>query len=178
MDHRVRPMEVDETRYVIDYFLGADPGRLPTAQVWEEILRTDFTRPLEERRFFYVVWEANGVPIGHSHVNDLRYGEEGYMHLHLWRPEHRRRGLGTRFVRESIAIYFEQLALARLFSQPYALNPAPNRTLAAVGFELVESYETVPGWINCRQPVNKWMLTRERALSLRTRAPADDPAWR
>jgi len=165
-------MEPDEGRYVIDYFLGSDeshlrgmgvePAKLPTAAAWEEILRADFERPFEQRRLFYVLWEVDGVPIGHSNVADIRYGEEAYMHLHVWKPEHRRRGSGTYFVRESARIYFERLELTRLFSQPYALNTAPNRTLAAVGFELVNTYETVPGWINFHQPVSKWVLTRER----------------
>lgn len=173
MHHGVRPMEPDEVRYVIEYFLGSDeaylrgmgvdPAKLPSAGEWEALLRADFARPIEARRFFYVLWEADGVPVGHSHINDIRYGEDASMHLHLWRPERRRRGSGTRFVRASVGIYFERFALRRLYSQPYALNPAPNRALPAAGFELVRSYETVPGWINFRQPVNEWVLTRERA---------------
>jgi RimJ/RimL family protein N-acetyltransferase len=174
-------MEPDEAHRVIDYFLGADeaflrgmgvdPAKLPTAERWQAILRADFERPIETRQLFYVLWEVDGVPIGHSHAADIRVGEEAYMHLHVWRPEHRRLGRGTHFVRESATIYFERLRLERLFCQPYALNPAPNRTLPAAGFELVETYETVPGWINFRQPVTKWVLTRERLESLMPRSP-------
>ena len=48
--------------------------------------------------------------------------------------------------------------LLKLFSQPYALNPAPNRTLQKVGFKYLKTYETTPSWINFRQPVTLWLL--------------------
>ena len=42
------------------------------------------------------------------------------------------------------------------------MNPAPNKTLARVGFEFVKEYVTVPGSINFEQPVNRWEMTREK----------------
>lgn len=83
------------------------------------------------------------------------------MHLHIWPPGNRRGGYGAYFIRRSIDRYFETFQLQNLFCEPYALNPAPNRILANAGFDLVRTYETIPGWINFPQTVNRWVLTRD-----------------
>ena len=44
--------------------------------------------------------------------------------------------------------------------EPYAQNPAPNRILSKVGFELIKTYDTTPGWISLHQTVNLWELSR------------------
>ena len=56
------------------------------------------------------------------------------MHLHVLEVGQRRRGHGIEFVRRSAEIYFEVLQLDRLFSEPMAVNTAPNRTLLRAGF--------------------------------------------
>lgn len=165
-------MKLVEADLMINYFLKADPQflnalgvdltKLPTFEQWHLLLKTDFDRPLEERHFFYIIWQLDDKPVGHSNIGDITYGQEAYMHLHLWAAGQRRLGNGSYFVRESIKMYFRIFNLNRLYCQPYALNPAPNKTLAKVGFEFLETYEIVPGWINFHQPVNKWLLSRER----------------
>ena len=180
MKLHVREMEPDEACLVIDYFLTADKAylnqlgvaadKLPSREKWNGILAQDFERPLESRKFFYVIWELDGVPGGHSHIGDIVYGKEAYMHLHLWKPGQRKSGNGTWLVRESIRMYFEKFSLERLFCQPYALNSAPNRTLAKIGFEFLETLETTPSWINYHQSINKWVLTKEHFDSI-SRSP-------
>jgi len=135
----VRAMRPDETHLIVDYFvnadaqylrrLGVDPAKLPTSSTWNELLREDLQRPPTERRFFYVLWEVDGCVVGHSHIGDIAYGHEAYMHLHIWQPDRRKRGYGTLLVRESVALYFAEFRLKRLFCQPNAYNVAPNRTL-------------------------------------------------
>ena len=58
-------------------------------------------------------------------------------------------------------IYFEALALERIFCEPNAFNVAPNRTLQSVGFKYVKTYETVPGWLNFHQAVTRWVLEKK-----------------
>ncbi|MEM7345033.1 MAG: GNAT family protein, partial [Chloroflexota bacterium] len=124
----------------------------------------DFEQPLAQKKFYYVLWELDQAPIGHSNINKIVYGQEAYMHLHLWHSQKRKGGHGTFFIQESINRYFELFHLQNLFCEPYALNPAPNKTLAKAGFELLKTYETTPGWINFNQPVNRWVLTKETWL--------------
>ena len=175
MKRRVRECEIDEFDLVINYFLQADDAflkgmgvvksKMPTAVEWRRMVVEDLEWELQERHYYYLLWELDGIPVGHSIINEIIYRQEAKMHLHLWQSQNRRRGNGTFFVRESISAYFEKFQLQKLFCEPYALNLAPNRTLAKVGFELLQSYETTPGWIAFEQPVNRWLMTRERWMS-------------
>ena len=174
MKRRIREFEIGDINLMISYFreadhdflegMGADPSKLPPADEWRDILREDFGRPVEQKEFYYVIWEVNGESVGHSNINKIIYGQEAYIHLHLWTSAHRKSGHGAYFVNESISRYFEKFQLQNLFCEPYVLNPAPNRTLPKIGFELVKTYETTPGWINFKQQVNRWVLTREKWL--------------
>lgn len=178
LPRRTREIYSDEFERVIDYFLTADdtflrgmginPAKLPARESWLQMLLDDHARPLPERLFYYVIWELDGQAVGNSNINNIRYGQEATMHLHIWQPDLRRQGHGAFFVRESVAAYFENFHLQNLYCEPYALNPAPNRTLARVGFELQGSTVTTPGWISFEQEVNRWLLTREKWLSLQT----------
>jgi RimJ/RimL family protein N-acetyltransferase len=165
-------MRADEAHLVVDYFLsvgendlarmGVDPAKLPDREAWRARIREDFDRPPGERRWHFVVWEHKGAPVGHSNIGDIVRGEQGTMHLHLWRPDLRGRGLGRLLVVESLRRYFEVLDLNVVYCQPNAFNVAPNRALHRAGFEYLETVETTPGWINHRQPVTRWAMTRAR----------------
>jgi RimJ/RimL family protein N-acetyltransferase len=169
MNRRIREMTISDVDLIVDYFLwsdndylkslGVDIHKLPAKKEWGELILKELQRPLEAKKLYYVIWEIDGKPVGHSHVNEIIFGGEAYMHLHLWRRGNRQKGNGSFFVKQSIAHYFEQLKLKTLFCQPYALNPAPNKTLESVGFRLIKNYETIPSWINFRQSVNLWELT-------------------
>ena len=64
-------------------------------------------------------------------------------------------------VKMTLPYFFENLKLKKMYSEPYALNPAPNRILKKVGFEFVKEYTTIPGSLNFEQPVKRWELTYE-----------------
>jgi len=169
-------MEKEDVDLIISYFLqadadflqdmGVDSKKLPHRETWQKLLFEDLARPIRRKNFFYLIWELDGSPIGHSNINNITFGNEAHMHLHLWEPGKRRCGHGSSFIRESISVYFEKFDLQNLFCEPYALNPAPNKTLAEIGFELIKQYDTVPGWINFFQTVNQWILSRENWRSL------------
>jgi RimJ/RimL family protein N-acetyltransferase len=114
----------------------------------------------EERRGYGVLWELDGAAIGFSTAEPIDFGHEAYMHLHILRPELRRRGLGTKLVRLTARHYFAVLELKRLFCQPNALNEAPNRALQAAGFRYVRSHEVAPTPINPPQLTTLWVLER------------------
>lgn len=167
----IREMKSGDQYRVIDYFLNADiefldgmgveRGKLPDRETWSSLISEDLRQPLKKRQFYYLLWEFNGEPVGHSNINKIIFGQEAYMHLHLWEPELRKAGLGQWFVSECIIKYFEKFNLEVLLCEPYAQNPGPNKTLEKMGFSLVKTYDTVPGWINYHQTVNRWVLTRD-----------------
>ena len=163
-----RQMTLCETDIVVDYFhgasheflksLGVSPENLPDSDDWRAFYRAEYERPIERRRAILVLWELDGQPIGFSTADKIIFGEQAYMHLHILRPDQRRSGYGTVLVKETAKIYFGVLHIRRLYCEPYARNEAPNKTLRKAGFRYIKTYETTPGPLNFRQPVNRWLL--------------------
>lgn len=166
----VKELQVEHIPSAVSYFvdatpeflygMGADPDRLPGREDWEALMENEMGKPDKEKQFFYVVWEIDGHAVGHSNINKLIYGQEAFMHLHMWKSGYRQKGAGLELVRKSIPFYFDRFELDNLFCEPYALNPAPNKTLPRLGFEFIREYETIPGWISYHQPVRRYLLTR------------------
>lgn len=158
---------------MIDYFVGAsdalletmgvDRRKLPSAHDWLTAALADhgLSERDPRRRRFYLAWEHDGATVGHSSIDRIRWGTDARAHLHLWRPELRAQGVGRRLFALSVSAYFERFALARLWVEPRAENPAPNRTLASLGFRLVERYRGMPGEIQFEQDVNRYVISRE-----------------
>ena len=161
----VRPFSsANEYEGMVDYFLNADDAflgamgvarpLLPTRDAWLRDVLADHQLPDPEKDRLYVGWFYQGHQIGHSSVNRIRFGNDAFFHLHMWRTDLRKSGLGLRLCEQSIGIYFDRLHLRTLWCEPYAENPAPNRTLLKLGFEFIKRYRTVPGTINFEQEVN------------------------
>lgn len=163
---------MDDIDLMIDYFLnadksflegmGVDESKLPKRLEWREMILADLEKSLKEKKFHYLLWELDSKPVGHSNINRIVFGTEAYMHLHIWNNDGRERGNGYFFINKCVDEYFRKFDLQRLLCEPYSENPAPNRLLARLGFEKVKTYDTVPGWINFPQTVNRWLMSRQR----------------
>lgn len=161
----VREMRLAEVGIRIDYFhdasdehlrmLGVDQALLPARDAWRAFYEEDFARPAQDRTNYLLVWERDGSVVGFSAADRIVFGKEAFMHLHILSPTMRGKGLGADFVKESARTYFEVLELERLFSEPNALNVAPNRTLQRAGFRFLFTHETTPGPINFPQLVTR-----------------------
>jgi [ribosomal protein S5]-alanine N-acetyltransferase len=165
----VRPFSSShDCERVVDYFLnadssflrgmGVDPNLLPDRESWLRRLIADLERDDQHKQACFVAWLHNGEAIGHSSINKIEYGKEAYIHLHMWRPDLRKAGLGTELFTRSVRMFIERFRLKRLVCEPWAENPAPNRVLLKAGFELTRRYRTVPGPINTEQDVNRYEL--------------------
>jgi RimJ/RimL family protein N-acetyltransferase len=146
--------------------MGVDVKKIPTKEQLSEMLLLQINTPIEQKKAYCIIWELDNKAVGHSNVNPIVFGEEAFMHLHIWEPGIRKQGLGVAFIQKTLPYFFNQLQLKRLYSEPYALNPAPNKTLEKVGFELEKEYITTPGMLNFQQPVKRWVLTREKFSQL------------
>jgi RimJ/RimL family protein N-acetyltransferase len=146
--------------------MGVDISKLPSRDSFIAMLEGQFHKPIEEKRAYCIIWLLNDQPVGHSNTNPTFYGKEGNMHLHIWHPENRKKGLGEVFLQMTIPLFFKNLELNKLVCEPYALNPAPHKALLKLGFELEKEYTTTPGAINFEQPVKRWVLTEQRFSSL------------
>lgn len=153
---------------MVDYFhdaddeflalLGADRAKFPDREEWRTLVVDDLPRPPRERRFDYVVWQVDEQPVGHCNIGRIEYGRHAFLHLHLWDDAQRGRGVGSRLLTDSLRHFCSRYELEEILSEPHAVNPGPNRTMARVGFELIRSYDTTPGWINTHQTVNRWRI--------------------
>lgn len=164
----VREIKIDDIPALCDYWLNADPeflismgvdlAKMPSREQLVAFLSEPIPLPYSEKNSYCIIWEENGIPVGHSNVNKIVFGVEAFMHLHLWNNSTRKKGLGMEFIKLTVPWFFRKLELKKLFCEPYALNPAPNKTLAKAGFKFIRSYTCVPGWINFEQEVNLWEM--------------------
>lgn len=164
----VREATTDDVLFIADYWLcsdseylqslGVDIGKLPTREGFVNMLLGQVALPIEERQSYALVWLVDNEPVGHCNINSIKAGEEAYMHLHIWKQEHRNAGIGLPLVKMSIPHFFRSYNLKRLYCEPFADNEAPHRLLQKVGFKLDKEYITIPGNICFEQPVKRWVL--------------------
>ncbi len=165
----IRPFESrDEYARMVDYFLdadtsflegmGVDVSKLPSRDEWIEAALLDHHRADDEKERAYLAWIYDGELVGHSSINRIKVGEEATIHLHLWRSDLRMAGLGTRFFEASTKEFMRLYRLDRIYCEPFAENPAPNRVVEKLGFRFLKRYRTVPGPINLEQDVNLYVL--------------------
>ena len=172
----IRELEVNDISLIADYWInstdehlvsmGVDLAKVPKKEELETILGHQLSLPIRERNSFAVIWELNGKPIGHCNTNPTKFCEEANMHLHIWSEENRRKKLGVQLLKMTIPLFFERLKLKQLLCEPYALNPAPNGALRKLGFTFEREYTTIPGSINFKQPVKRWVMDAETASEL------------
>jgi len=172
----VRELHKKDINPIIHYWLsaeksfmegmGVDIRKIPDKEKWKEMLTEQLSQTYEQKKSYCIIWELNGKAVGHSNINKIIFGEEAYMHLHIWEKDIRMKGLGTAFIKMTIPWFFEKYKLKKLYSEPYALNPAPNKTLAKSGFEFINQYTTIPGWLDFEQPVKLWMMSYEKFLQI------------
>ena len=167
----VREIQEEDVEAIIDYWLHAEPAfltgmgvdlkKIPTAEQWKEMLTEQINQPYTEKKSYCTIWLVDDKAIGHSNVNKIIFGQEAFMHLHIWKNEFRQKGTGTELVKLSLPLFFKNLDLKKIYCEPYALNPGPNKTLEKLGFKFVKTYTTISGWLNFEQPVNLWELSYE-----------------
>lgn len=168
----VREMKKSDISLITRYWLNSDKGhlenmgvdinKLPGDQQFSTYLTAQIELPITEKESYCIIWEQDGVPVGHSNTRPILFAKEAFMHLHLWNKESRRKGMGYELVRLTLPYFFENLQLKYLYCEPYSLNPAPNKTIEKAGFELVHEQVTVPGDFNFEQATKRWLLTYEK----------------
>ena len=178
MKAEIREFVKSDIEKIVDYFIdaesdflkgmGADKSKLPKREKWIRNLQSELIKPYREKDYYYIIWLLDDEPVGHSNVNHIDFGESATMHLHLWKNGMRKSGLGLEFLKMTIPLYFEKLELKKLICEPYSKNIAPNRVLKKIGFDLILTYETIPGPINFKQEVNRYELTKEQLKEIKT----------
>ena len=168
----VREMQENDIGFIVKYWhesnpefltgMGVDLSKIPGKNDLEKMLQNQVNLPYPEKQSYALVWKIDEKPVGHCNVNKITFGEEAYMHLHLWQAINRKKGMGTQLVKKSLPYFFKNLQLKVLYCEPYALNEAPNKMLGKLGFEFEKEYITIPGSLNFEQPVKRWKLAGKR----------------
>ena len=174
----VRETMKEDIKYFVNYWLNATPDFLagmgvdltktPNKKQLIDLVSSQIGVPMEKRKSYFLTWLINGETVGCTNVNQIVYGKQAFMHLHLYQGDNRQKGIGTEFVKKSLPFYFENLKLQQLFCEPYSLNPAPNKTAEKIGFEFIKQYKTIPGASNFEQFVNQWKLTKKQYKKVTT----------
>ncbi len=168
----VKEFKKEDIGYFVNYWLdsspqfltgmGVDIKKKPTKEQLVDLVSSKITIPMENRKSYFLSWLINDKPIGCCSVNQIVFGKQAFMHLHLYQKDNRQKGIGTEFIKKSLPFFFENLNLQRLFCEPYTLNLAPNKTVEKLGFEFVKQHLTIPGASNFEQHVNQWKLSRNK----------------
>ncbi len=171
----VREIQKEDIELLCNYWLnsdktflrnmGVDLNKVPSRNEFSAMLQEQIGQPYKEKKSYCIIWLIDGIPFGHSNINKIKFGEDAFMHLHLWNNDYRNRGAGTKFVNMTLPFFFGKMKLKTLYSEPYSLNPAPHNVLRKTGFQFEKEYVTTPGWINFEQPVKLWKLTLENFLN-------------
>jgi RimJ/RimL family protein N-acetyltransferase len=171
----VREMQEKDIDLIIHYWLnsspaflegmGVDRSKMPGKDEWIVLLSQQLQQSYKEKKSYCIIWLVDDKAVGHCNVNKIIFGEEAYMHLHIWNDNIRKKGSGSSLVKMTLPYFFKNLDLKKIYCEPYALNPAPNKTLEKLGFSFEKEYVTVPGFLNFEQPVRRWVLTRESGIS-------------
>ncbi len=172
MKINVREIEIADISRIADYWLLSDPDfmvgmgvdldKLPTRKSITEMLTQQIAFNYKTKENYALIWEINGKAVGHCNINQIEFGKKAHMHLHLWKAVNRKKGMGIELVKKSLPFFFQNFELEVLYCEPYALNPAPNRTLPKTGFEFIKTHRTIPGASCFEQDVNQWKLTKYR----------------
>jgi RimJ/RimL family protein N-acetyltransferase len=175
-DLAIRELQISDIDFIIQYWLNAEPefltgmgvdlSKIPGENEWRKMLTEQTELSYEEKKSYCIIWLQDGKPVGHSNINKIIFGKEAFMHLHLWNATARNKGNGFAFLKMTLPYFFKNYHLKKLYCEPYALNPAPNKMMAKIGFRFVKEYITTPGWINFEQPVKLWELRYEDFLLL------------
>lgn len=173
----VREITTKDVDLLLDYWysrsddqlikMGANPSKMPSREVFRINILNQLSLNYKLKKAYATIWLYNGIPIGHNNINKIAFGQEAYMHLHIWDVENRLKGLGQKLIKKSIALFFKNFNLQILFCEPYSKNPAPNKLLRKLGFTFMKKYSTIPGSINFKQEVNRWALSKEKFDTLK-----------
>ncbi len=140
--------------------IGADPNKIPSFEDFNSYLTEQINLPLRDRKSNCLIIENFGKAIGHCNTNPSYFGEEAFIHIHLWDKLDRNKGYGISSLQLSLNWFFKNLELKRIIAEPKADNIAINSILKKSGFSFIKSYLTNPGSINFEQDVNLWVLRR------------------
>jgi len=169
----IRPLQRGDVPALVGYWtdaspgdlerMGVDPAKLPTAVELTRSLLTLCHTAERETRAFYSIWEVDGEPIGYASLKNIRRGESGEIHLHIWNAAARGKGYGAKLFSLSALDFFERFALTRIVCEPKVDNPMPNRMLTKAGYPLIGTRVGASSEVSAVGELNVYSIDRRIA---------------
>lgn len=167
----VRPLTEADVPHVVDYLIHASAedrqrmglDHVPPREELERRYLAACATPEAEASSFMLTWLVDERPIGFSSLKNIKRGESGAMHLHIWDRELRGQGLGSSLFCLSALEFYRRFELRSVVCEPRAANPMPNRMLKKIGFPLVETFVGASSELSAVCELNRYDVQRELA---------------
>lgn len=174
--YKVYEISVDETEKLADYWvslnsqeafrIGVDTDEIPNKSTIIEMLKQQIALSKADKNTFILIWELNGVPVGHSNITPIEVGNSANVHFHIWESTIRNSGLGEKFMLLSIPIFVQEYRLDKLYGVFHKHNLAAEKLFQKLGFTQEDEYESRTGDWSFYQTVKKYVLNKEEFESL------------
>jgi RimJ/RimL family protein N-acetyltransferase len=138
--------------------LGIDLDKIPPTNEIIDFIEQQISLPPNKRNTYILIWEVDGIAIGHCNITPIVVGEYANIHSHIWDKNNIAKGMGEKLMRMSLPIFFDKYKLEKIFGVFYALNSAPEKLCVKLGFSFVDEYPTIPGEWSFYQNVKKYVL--------------------
>jgi RimJ/RimL family protein N-acetyltransferase len=136
-----------------------DVSKLPSKEEQAERLKTLLDTPPAERSADPLIWEVDEKAVGMTNLNNIVRGEEANIHLHVFDPQSRGKGIGRRLFIISVHKYLQRHQLKKVICEPAATNPDPNRLMQTLGIPVVRKYlNKTPSVICFEHEVNRYEI--------------------
>src|SRR5688572_4284888 len=91
--------------------MGVDLNKMPPADQLHTMISEQLSQSYNQKKAYAIIWLIDDQPAGHCNVNKIIFGDEAYMHLHLWNSDTRQKGSGVELVKMTIPYFFKNLEL-------------------------------------------------------------------
>ena len=164
----VRDLRLEDVELVDNYWssltpadlnrMYIDPAKLGTSVERQARFRKTVLTPVEEREAHPLIWEIDGTAVGTTIMRNVKGGESGEIHLHLFDPTHRQQGFGTRLLILSMQEYASRFGLKKIICEPASGNPAPNAVFRRMGVGPARVYKTTPSYLCFEHEVSRYEI--------------------
>ena len=137
-----------------------DKTQLPSSSDLNARLTKLLDTPLPDRASDPLIWEVDSKAVGLTNLNAIERGKQADIHLHLFDPHSRGKGLGRRLFMMSVQKYFQRHGLAKIVCQPASANPGPTGLMRALEIPVARTYLTKPSMICFEHEVNRYEINQ------------------
>lgn len=144
---KLREFIEEDIDLVCDYWYRSPAGFLESMGIIPKNIRSEDEQrnflksslkndtPLKEKKGDQLVILVDNKAVGIHPINQLTYGESGVLHAHIWFPEYRKKGIGSKSYLLAMQSYFEKFNLKSICFETPRINKGPNKLKEKLGIK-------------------------------------------